>query len=122
AVEPRLDLADAGDVHDRRTVDAYEVVRGKRRLERRERLPDDVRLVLRVDLDVVARRLEPLDVLDVQEGHAPARSDRQATAARAVALELLDQAGEPLARLARPLAADPSRRATERLAEPVRVE
>src|SRR3954452_13401685 len=65
AVGVRLDLADQVKVDDRRTVDALEAPRVKPLFEILHRLAQDQRIVPRLDAHVVARRVNPLDRVDV---------------------------------------------------------
>src|SRR5215468_4994655 len=60
--EPRLDLADAMDVDDRRAMDAYEPRGIEPRLEVDERLSELVLASARVDAYVVAAGGDPVDL------------------------------------------------------------
>ena len=75
AVEPRLQLADALDVDDVGAVDAEEQVGIELRLDRVHRLAEQVRVGADVELDVVAGRLDPVDLAGADEEHAAAGLD-----------------------------------------------
>jgi hypothetical protein len=96
-VEGGLQLADALQVHDGRAVDAHEPGRVELPLQRRQRLAQQVVLLADVQADVVARGLDPVDVLDADEVDAPAGFDHQALGAGAAAGGAPEQLPEALA-------------------------
>src|SRR5205085_10738051 len=102
-VEEGLDLLDALDVHEGEAMDAEETVRVELRLEPRHRLADEVLLAPAVEPQVVARRLHPVDLVDLDEHEAAAGLDEEALHVALLSrAEVLDERGEPIgeARLA----------------------
>jgi hypothetical protein len=100
AVEERLELLDAVDVHDRRAMDADEAVGVHAALEPGHRLSQQVRLPGHVQADVVARRLDPVDLVGAQE-EEPARGLHDEPLQVALRdLEVLEQREQALVQLA----------------------
>src|SRR5581483_1432013 len=77
-VKPGLEALDGVDVDDRRPVHAEEAIGIEALLEAPERVPQEVLLAAGVDLHVVSRRLQPLDVGDADEVHRLAGADGDA--------------------------------------------
>src|SRR5437660_1701620 len=78
AVEPGLEPLDGIDVDDRGPVHAQEAIRIEPLLEALEAVAQEVLPAAGVDLHVVARGLEPLDVGDADEVHRLAGADDDA--------------------------------------------
>src|SRR5438105_2456461 len=78
AVEPGLEPLDGIDVDDRGPVHAQEAIRIEPLLEALEAVAQEVLPAAGVDLHVVARGLEPLDVGDADEVHRLAGADGDA--------------------------------------------
>src|SRR5512143_4189413 len=94
-MEPWLELLDVIDVDDRRAMDTDERLGVELRLHVLHAFAQEVGVALRVDLDVVARRLDPIDLLGPNEEHATARLDDQALRVLPLFMELLEQRDEP---------------------------
>jgi hypothetical protein len=73
-----LQLADGFEIDDRRAVDAQEAVARELALDPGHRFAQQVRFAAGVQADVVACRLDPLDLLRGEEHHVPAIAHRQA--------------------------------------------
>src|SRR5262245_19926241 len=78
AVEERLDLPDPVDVDDRSSVNPQENAGIQSRLQLVHRLADQSRDLSGMDVDVVARRLDPVDVPHAEDLDAPVGFDEQA--------------------------------------------
>src|SRR5580704_12503026 len=77
AAAAALDLGDGVQVDDDRAVDAQEAPGGERALEVADLLAHLIHLPAGVQLDVVGRRLDPLDVLAAQKNDFALRPDHQ---------------------------------------------
>src|SRR5262249_42543613 len=72
-VEPPLQFLDAIDVHDRRAMDAHERLWVELGFHVLHAFAKKMGLALRVDLHVVPRRLDPIDLLGTNEEDPAAR-------------------------------------------------
>src|SRR6266480_2528398 len=103
AAEIGLQLLDPLDVYDGRPVDAHEPRGVELRFEMLHGFAQRVPGAARMDLDVVALRFDPVDVLDAEDGHATARLDRETLQVLTVAgdrrlpRDSVQQGGEPVA-------------------------
>src|SRR5262249_26135881 len=77
AVEQGLDLADALDVDNGRAMDAQETLRVDTTLQGVHRLAQEMGFGTDVQTQVVARRLDPVNLLHLQKEDPPARFDDQ---------------------------------------------
>src|SRR5687767_3358575 len=77
AVEPGLQLSYAFDVDDVGAVDAVEGVGVELRLERVHRFPEQMCVGADVQLDVIARRFDPVDFVRADEEHASTGLDHE---------------------------------------------
>src|SRR5918993_468800 len=78
AVKERLQLGDALGLYERAAMNAEESVRTQLRLERVQRVADQVRRAARPDAHVIALREDAVDVGNVHEQDAVSVSDRNA--------------------------------------------
>src|SRR6187431_2164975 len=79
AIRLPTELAHAIEIDNARAAHADELQRVEPTRERRQRLAHCVPHALRTHADVVARRLDPLDLADRHERDAPARPDGEPT-------------------------------------------
>jgi hypothetical protein len=95
-VEPRLNLADPVDVHDRRAADPHELVGIQMPLDPGEGLPLLVHVLAGVDAHQLVRGLDPVDGLGPQEEGAVRVPDQEPRAPLPFGVVLVEQGQEPL--------------------------
>src|SRR4029078_7530657 len=117
AVEPRLELLDAIDVDDRRAMNAPERLGIEALFHVLHAFAQQVGVVLRVNLHVVARRFDPVDLLGAHEENAPARFHDQPLGVFPLFVKLLEQRDEARIESAGAITVELPARAIERLLE-----
>src|SRR5262249_6121033 len=122
AVEPGLQLGDTIDVDDRRSVNAYELLRIELRLQSAYRVSQQIRFFPRVKPHVVSFGFEPVYLLGFNKKNVPVHFDDQTLQMNRFGLNFFKRAENSLVQSFVAFACDMSLRAVDSLVKALLIE